>query len=67
MVDISDSAAHTATLHWKKRLEGRIYHKRKNQKQYSLPQSYRIWIKYDVRNSIQKYDYKATGGSGKKA
>ena len=36
--------AETATLHWAKWLDRRNNHKRKKQKQYSLPQTYRTWI-----------------------
>ena len=57
---------HTTILHRTKWLERRIHLKRKNWKQYSLPQSYRFWISIHVRNSIQKYNYKVNGGSGKK-
>ena len=58
---------HTVTLHWTKWLKGRTHHKIKNQKQYSMPQSYRIWITFDVRKPIQKHNYKATRGYRKKA
>ena len=42
-----------ATLHGAKWLERITHHKRKNQQQYSLLQSYRIWItiQYQKTNS----------------
>ena len=43
----------------------KIHHERKNGKQYSLPQSHRIWITIRCQKTNQKHNCKATGGSGK--
>ena len=65
MVDIFDSACSYSHFALDK-MTGRKNSPQKKELETIL--CYRITefgFKYDVRNSIQKYNYKATGGSGK--
>ena len=66
MVDILDVAHSYSHSELSKMTRKKTHHKRRNQKQYSLPQSYRFGLQFDVRKPTQKHNYKATGGSGKK-
>ena len=57
---------HTATLHQKKWLKGRIHPKERTGNRIFCHRVAEFGLQFDLRKPIQKHNYKATGGSGKK-
>ena len=58
--------AHTATLDWKNDYKEAFTTKERTENRILCHSVREYEFQYDVRKSIQKHNYKATGGSGKK-